>query len=81
MFIKVNNSQTSLDLLNKINEGNILVLYHADWCGYCVDFLPKWKQLINKIKNKKQIHIGEIEHKHMESFPDPNVKTFPSLKF
>ena len=35
MFIKVINSQSSDNLLNKINEGNILVLYHADWCGYC----------------------------------------------
>ena len=38
MFIKVINSQSSDNLLNKINEGNILVLYHADWCGYCTNF-------------------------------------------
>ena len=81
MFIKVINSQSSNNLLNKINEGNILVLYHADWCGYCTQFLPTWKKLINEMKTNKQVHLGEIEHKHLESFPNPNVKTFPSLKF
>ena len=81
MFIKVNNSQSSDNLLNKINEGNILVLYHADWCGYCTEFLPTWKKLINKMKTNNQVYLGEIEHKHLQSFPDPGVKTFPSLKF
>jgi thiol-disulfide isomerase/thioredoxin len=81
MLIKVKNSQSSDNLLNIINEGNILVLYHADWCGYCTEFLPTWKKLINKMKSNNQVHLGEIEHKYLKSFPDPNVKTFPSLKF
>jgi hypothetical protein len=33
------------------------------------------------MKSNNQVHLGEIEHKYLKSFPDPNVKTFPSLKF
>ena len=41
-------------------------------------FLPTWKKLINKMKTNKQVHLGEIDF--LESFPNPNVKTF-YLKF
>ena len=35
---------------SKINNGNWVVLYYSENCGYCTDFLPIW-DLFEKKKN------------------------------
>ena len=83
MFIKVNNDKTSRSLVDNINRGNIIVLYYANWCGHCVSFKPEWHKLVNQLKHNKDMrtfNIGEIEHSHLESFPEKSVQAFPSIK-
>jgi thiol-disulfide isomerase/thioredoxin len=41
-----------------------LTLYHADWCGHCVKFLPEWYKFKNTFKNK---HSGKIDIHDIEA--------------
>jgi hypothetical protein len=49
-----------------------VTLFHADWCGHCVNFKPEWKAFQNKIKKINNIYkgvninINEYEHAHLE---------------
>ena len=83
MFIKVTNDKSSKSLIDNINRGNIIVLYYANWCGHCVSFKPEWHKLVNKLKKNhdmRSFNIGEIEHSHLETFPEKTVQAFPSIK-
>ena len=83
MFIKVNDDKTSRSLVDNINRGNIIVLYYANWCGHCVSFKPEWHKLVKELKHyndMRTFNIGEIEHSHLEKFPEKSVQAFPSIK-
>lgn len=44
-----------------------IILFHADWCGYCQQFKPEWnscKQYVSKSK-----HIKTIEYSDVDTIP------------
>jgi thioredoxin-like negative regulator of GroEL len=71
--------------INKIliEHNNVVVLYHANTCGYCIDLMPLWKRVTNKyIKDNNVIIINAEANcikylrvkfkKHIIGFPTIN---------
>lgn len=83
MFYQVKDKNTAPAFKKAISEGNILVLYHADWCGYCQRFKPVWEELKEKLNNGRNpmCHIGEVESTNMHHLPDVEVTSYPTILF
>lgn len=39
----------------------ILILFHADWCPHCKDFMPEWQKLTKMLDGK--LMCGDVESK------------------
>jgi thiol-disulfide isomerase/thioredoxin len=37
-----------------------IILFYANWCGFCKEFMPEWNKFKTKINNK-EYNIIEIE--------------------
>ena len=83
MFYQVKNKNTAPTFKKAISDGNIIVLYHADWCGYCQRFKPVWEELKKKLTTsaKPMCHIGEVESANMHHLPDVEVRSYPTILF
>ena len=55
--------ETTIEQLSNINNGKWLILFHADWCGHCHNFMPVWTNL----QNTKKVNTFEIENQHLTS--------------
>ena len=57
-----------------------ITLYHANWCGHCVNFLPTWKAL------KDVFNLNNIKHEEYEDSANPkvikeaNINGFPTIR-
>ena len=48
-----------------LNNGNWIVLYHANWCPHCVTFVPIFKKFEEQVRKAKlPIKIAAIEQTH-----------------
>lgn len=64
-------------------------LFHAEWCGHCVNFMPVWKQMTAEADKYKNISFEEHEESTIDALPEPmrtidgrDVRSFgyPSIK-
>jgi len=56
-----------------------LMLFHADWCGHCQNFMPtfdKFSKAINKSKLNLIKFNADTDKKHIESF---KIGGYPTL--
>ena len=83
MFYQVKDKSTAPPFKKAMSDGNIIVLYHADWCGYCQRFKPVWEELKKKLNNGRNpmCHIGEVESANMHHIPDVEVRSYPTILF
>lgn len=84
MFYQVKDKNTAQTFKKVLNDGNIIVLYYADWCGYCQQFKPVWEDLKKKMEkggNASLCHLGEVESSNMHHLPDVEVKSYPTILF
>lgn len=66
-----------------------VTLFHADWCGHCVRFMPTWEKMIKDKEATKNIEFEAYEESKMRSL-DESIKTingedartygFPTIK-
>ena len=57
-----------------------LVLFHAEWCGYCKRFMPTWKDAKSKLQNDDVV-LKEFEaDEDSEVMKANNVSGYPTLK-
>ena len=67
---------------DRMKNGNILILYYAEWCPACQDFKPEWtkfKELASK-RNDLPI-IAEVESSHVNLVPNDTVTGFPTVLY
>lgn len=59
----------------------VLMLYHASWCGHCVDFQPTWKNIKTELSTHPGIIVAEVESENMGLLPSSvsSVQGFPTL--
>ena len=83
MFYQLKDKSSASNFKKAINDGNIIILYHADWCGYCQRFKPIWEDLKKKLNStsKPMCHIGEVESANMHHLPDVEVRSYPTILF
>ena len=83
MFYQIKDKSTANNFKNAMTDGNMIVLYYADWCGYCQQFKPVWEDLKKKMvsSSKPMCHIGEVESANMHHLPDVEVRSYPTILF
>jgi thiol-disulfide isomerase/thioredoxin len=64
-----------------IHNGPItFILIHADWCGHCQTYKPKWKEFENTPGRKA--NIAAVHHDMMEKIPaiaNAKIEGYPSV--
>jgi thiol-disulfide isomerase/thioredoxin len=74
------NISSSNDLNSfKGNRGTWLVLYHADWCYHCNEFMPTWEQACKKLKTKNVNTIAIESEQLNEVNPHEPILGFPTI--
>ena len=61
-----------------------LVLFHANWCGYCQTLIPIWENLASthNSDNTKmiQIDLGDDNAKTQQIMTDYEISAFPTIR-
>ena len=60
------------------DERDFLVLFHAPWCGHCLQLMPVWSQLADLYRRVHSIVIASIDATQNE-IPDLDIDQFPSI--
>jgi thiol-disulfide isomerase/thioredoxin len=55
-----------------------IILFKANWCGHCQNFMPKWEQLKNKY-NSKYNFITYDSEAHKNIVNKYNVQGYPTI--
>lgn len=57
-----------------------LILFKADWCGHCKQFMPVWNQIKDKYNNQNSINIKTFDADSDKSkLQEYNIQGFPTL--
>jgi len=64
---------------NKLVIKPKVMLFKADWCPYCTNFLPEWNNLTSKIGNKVDC-IKYDSDKDQNIINKYNIEGFPTIK-
>lgn len=58
----------------------VLALFYADWCGYCLKFMPKFKTINSLYKDKYSIVMLNAEDPQYKTLvEDVSLTGFPTL--
>lgn len=86
MILEVTNTDESKkQFTNMFNKGNVIVLFYANWCGYCQMMKPAWNSFKEKCANDskyKNINIAEVESEFIEDVKmGEEAEGYPTIKF
>ena len=56
-----------------------VILYRADWCGHCNDFLPTWNKLKTAFDMMDIKYEEYEEHANPKAIEDANIRGFPTI--
>ena len=76
-------SNSNLENINNLKKNNvILILFHATWCGHCLNFKSTWENLKNN--HPKGLQLGEVEHNEMNEYKysknEKQIEGYPTLR-
>ncbi|MEI8128630.1 MAG: protein disulfide isomerase family protein [bacterium] len=58
----------------------IIALFYADWCTYCMRFMPKYKIIADVYKNKYNLVMIDAENpKYATLVKDYSIEGFPTM--
>ena len=80
-YLKYKNKYIKLKSLQMNGGGKIdLMLFKADWCGHCKNFIPVWNSLqqMNEFKNKYNFITYDSDN-NKEELEVYKVNEFPTL--
>ena len=56
------------------------MLFHAPWCGHCVQLMPVWSQLAELYRRVHSIVVASVDATQTQNeIPDLDVDQFPSI--
>lgn len=67
-------------VFSKINDiDKVVILYHWNQCGHCIELMKIWNKILDKVKDKA--FIFEVEYSNLKFLPDKykNILGFPSI--
>lgn len=68
------------EVVNDVTK-DVLVVFHAPWCGHCKQFLPDFKKAAEKLKDENGIVLAMMDAT-ANDVPKPyEVKGFPTTYF
>ena len=75
------------DLEDEVSGQKTVVLFHADWCGHCKNFVPQWDKLTSSWENQESdVKIMKVEcvkpnekKEHSEIMEKYNIKGYPTI--
>ena len=77
-------NKNNLEYINSEIKKNkkMVVVFVAHWCHHCQELLPKWNNVLNKIKNKKSnVIILTASEEYMNQLNcDSDIRGFPTIR-
>ena len=64
------------NMTNTLNKPK-LILYWAEWCPHCKNFLPVWNEFKNKVKNTNKYDIENYDCAKTQNRPICDVNDIP----
>lgn len=55
-----------------------IILFYADWCHFCEEFIPLWNKMKEDTEATKNIDFEQYEEKNIDQLPD-NVKLIDDI--
>lgn len=83
---KVNNKNNKNDNKNKIKnkpkslknkKGDKVILFYADWCGYCQQLMPIWNKVKKNLKDK--VNFEEYNHEAKFDTKKYTILGYPTI--
>ena len=63
------------------NKDTVIILFHANWCGACQQFVPVWDEVCGNIsKTDNDITIGKVESEHFDEIGINDINAFPTFR-
>lgn len=63
-----------------VSDKPMIALFYADWCGYCMKFMPKYKALSSIYKNKYNFVMINVEDERYKNLiDDVGISGFPTV--
>ncbi len=60
------------------NNENVVIIFAAEWCGYCKDFLPKAEKITADYENVRFFKINYDENRAL--FRAENIEATPTVQ-
>ncbi|CAH8550747.1 unnamed protein product [Schistosoma curassoni] len=62
-------------------EKDVMVVFHAPWCGHCKNLMPKYEEAASKLKNEPNLVLAAMDAT-ANDVPSPyQVRGFPTIYF
>jgi thiol-disulfide isomerase/thioredoxin len=58
----------------------ILMLFHAGWCGHCVEFMPTFEKLKREFVDADKLNVVKISDKNTDLIEKYQIGGFPTIK-
>jgi thiol-disulfide isomerase/thioredoxin len=87
MIVEVDNPNPQLysKFNSLLKNGNVIVLYYANWCGHCQSMKPEWdrfKEMCKSDPKYSHLQVAEVESEHIANTnASEEAEGFPTIKF
>jgi len=62
------------------NKKPILMLFYADWCGHCHEFMPTFEKLKREYVNSDKLNLVKVSDKNTDLIKKYDIDGYPTIK-